>query len=212
MTDFHDVRFPLRLAIATSGGPARRTDIVQLNNGREQRNARWANARRRYDAGTSVRTLDDLHTLLAFFEARRGQLHGFRFRDPIDFKSCAPSIAIAATDQQIGIGDGVRTRFSLVKHYGDDAASISRSISKPVTSSVLVAIDGETVPVDRYAVDSSSGDVVFAPGFEPAAGTAVSAGFEFDVPVRFDMDRLEISLTAFQAGQIPSVPMVEIVP
>jgi uncharacterized protein (TIGR02217 family) len=212
MTDFHDVRFPLRLAIATSGGPARRTDIVQLNNGREQRNSRWANARRRYDAGTSVRTLDDLHTLLAFFESRRGQLHGFRFRDPIDFKSCAPSIAVAATDQQIGVGDGERARFSLVKHYGDAAASISRSISKPVQASVLAAIDEEPVPVDRYMVDAMTGDVVFSSGFEPVAGAAVSAGFEFDVPVHFDMDRLEINLTAFQAGQISSVPMVEIAP
>jgi hypothetical protein len=105
---FHEVRLPLRLSLGASGGPGRRTDIVALSNGGETRNARWADARRRYDVGTGLRGLDDLYRLIEFFEARRGQLYGFRFRDPVDHASAAHGQAVTAIDQQIGVGDGVK--------------------------------------------------------------------------------------------------------
>ncbi len=108
---FHEVRFPLRLALGASGGPQRRTDIVDLSNGRETRNRRWQDARRRYDAGSGLKSIDDLYAVVAFFEARAGQLYGFRFRDPVDFQSCAPGAVPAATDQVIGTGDGCARPF-----------------------------------------------------------------------------------------------------
>ena len=209
---FHEVQLPLRLSLGASGGPGRRTDIVALSNGGETRNARWADARRRYDAGTGLRGLDDLYQLTAFFEARRGQLYGFRFRDPVDHASAQPGQAITAIDRQIGTGDGVETVFELTKTYADAGGATVRRIEKPVEGSVVLAVDGQVLDPGDYAVDHATGVVTIAPGATPASGAVVTAGYEFDIPVRFDTDRIEISLAAFKAGSVPSVPLVEIKP
>lgn len=207
MSGFHEVRFPLRLALGVSGGPVRRTEIVNLSNGREQRNSRWRNARRSYDAGSGVKSVADLYEVLAFFEARGGQLYGFRFRDPVDFKSCGPLVAASATDQVIGAGDGVHTVFQLVKTYADAGGGFERMIAKPVAGSVVVAIDG-VVLAEGWSVDLATGVVTFAA--PPVAGAVVTAGYEFDVPVRFDINRIDVSLSGFDAGRIPTIPLTEI--
>ncbi|UXT56708.1 TIGR02217 family protein [Agrobacterium fabrum] len=212
MAAFHEVRFPLRLALGVSGGPVRRTDIVNLSNGRENRNQRWRNARRAYDAGSGIRSVTDLYEVLAFFEARRGELYGFRFRDPVDFKSCPPGETPAATDQRIGTGDGVATGFQLVKTYADAGGSFSRRIDKPVEGSVIVSVEGVKAAPTDLSVDHATGMVTFRAGRAPPAGAAIRAGFEFDVPVRFAIDRIDINVTAFEAGRIPSIPLMEILP
>lgn len=84
---FHEVRFPASLSFGSVGGPERRTDIVTLANGFEERNTPWAHSRRRYDAGLGMRSLDDIETLISFFEARQGQIYGFRWKDWSDFKT-----------------------------------------------------------------------------------------------------------------------------
>jgi uncharacterized protein (TIGR02217 family) len=208
---FHEVRFPLRVALGTSGGPVRRTDIVSLSNGRENRNRRWQDARRRYDAGSGVRSVEDLYAVLAFFEARAGQFYGFRFRDPVDHKSCAPSAAVGVGDQVIGTGNGVTATFQLVKRYADAGGETVRVIEKPMTGTVVVSVAGSAVPPADFTVDPGLGTVTFKPGKIPASGT-IRAGFEFDVPVRFDTDRIDIDLAQFNAGRIPSIPLVEIKP
>ena len=121
LASFHDVRFPIAISFGATGGPERRNEIVALTSGREKRNARFAHSRHRYDAGTGVRSLADLQDIVAFYEARLGSLHGFRFRDPFDMKSCAPGATPAATDQALGTGDGTTARFALVKRYGAGA-------------------------------------------------------------------------------------------
>ncbi|MCY0094447.1 DUF2460 domain-containing protein [Hoeflea ulvae] len=209
---FHEVRFPLRLSLGASGGPGRRTDIVALSNGGETRNARWADARRRYDAGTGLRGLDDLYQLTAFFEARRGQLYGFRFRDPVDHASAPPGQPVTAIDQQIGTGDGVQTVFELTKTYSDAGGATVRRIEKPGEGSVVLAVNGLALDPGDYAVDHATGLVTIAPGAVPVPGAIVTAGYEFDIPVRFDTDRIEVSLAAFKAGSVPTVPLVEIKP
>ena len=211
MSGFHDILFPLSIGFGSSGGPERRTDIVLLGSGHEERNARWADSRRRYDAGTGVHSLADLHTLIAFFEERRGRLYGFRWRDRGDFKSCAPNQTPAATDQAIGTGDGTKTAFQLTRAYGSAFDPYQRAIAKPVAGSVRVAVDGtdQTEGTD-FSVDAASGIVTFTPGAVPGNGTAITAGFAFDVPVRFDTDRLNINLASFEAGEVPNVPVVEI--
>jgi uncharacterized protein (TIGR02217 family) len=208
---FHEVRFPLRVALGTSGGPVRRTDIVSLSNGRENRNRRWQDARRRYDAGSGVRSVEDLYAVLAFFETRAGQFYGFRFRDPVDHKSCAPGAVASAGDQVIGTGDGSTAGFQLVKRYADAGGATVRVIEKPVMGTVIVSVAGGVVPGADYTVNHQTGLVTFAPGKIPASGT-IRAGFEFDVPVRFDTDRIDIDLAQFNAGRIPSIPLVEIKP
>ena len=211
MSAFHEVRFPLAIAFGSSGGPERRTEIVALASGHEERNTRWADSRRRYNAGTGVRSLRHLQELLEFFEERRGRLHGFRWRDRADWKSCAPDGEPSGGDQEIGEGDGERTAFPLVKTYGAGFAPYRRAIAKPVPGSVRVSVDGiAQAPGTDFVADAATGLVTFQPGRTPAAGAVVTAGFEFDVPVRFDTDRLEVNLAAFEAGEVMSAPVVEI--
>ena len=211
MLGFPEVRFPLAVGFGSSGGPERRTDVVLLASGHEERNSRWVDSRRRYNAGTGVRSLDDLHALLAFFEERRGRLYGFRWRDRADWKSCEPGETPDGSDQGIGIGDGVRATFQLSKTYGGSNAPYVRTIAKPVESTVRVAVDGDqqSVGVD-FTVDAATGMVTFLAGHVPADEAVVTAGFEFDVPVRFDADRIDVNLSSFEAGDVMNVPIVEI--
>ncbi|MBE9635713.1 DUF2460 domain-containing protein [Salipiger mangrovisoli] len=206
---FHETRFPADLSFGAMGGPERRTDVVELSSGHEERNTPWADSRRRFDAGLGLRSLDDIAQLLAFFEARRGQLHGFRWKDWSDFKSCPPSGTVAAIDQVIAHGDGARRVFQLTKTYRSGSASYARPITKPVAGTVLAAVqDVEMQEGVHFEIDCSTGLVTFAE--PPLAGVEVSAGFEFDVPVRFDTDRISVSVASFQAGQVPDVPVVEL--
>jgi uncharacterized protein (TIGR02217 family) len=213
MTAFHEVLFPLDIALRSSGGPQRRTDIVALGSGAEERNARWAHSRRKYDAGYGVKTFEALSEVIAFFEERRGQLYGFRWRDRLDHSSAAPGVAVAATDQAIGSGDGVTASFALSKSYGSVYAPYQRPIGKPVAGSVRVAVaDVEAAEGMAFTVDATNGVVTFLSGHIPASGAAITAGFLFDVPVRFDTDYLEVDMSAFAAGAIPKIPVVEIKP
>ena len=208
---FHEVRFPTGIAFGATGGPERRTEIVTLASGAEERNTRWADSRRRYNAGYGVRTLDDLHAVVAFFEERRGRLHGFRWLDRIDWKSCAPGAEPDPEDQGIGTGDGETARFQLAKTYGALHAPWRRTIRKPVAGTVRVAVDGvEKAAGSDWTVDPATGIVTFAGPAIPADGALVTAGFAFDVPVRFDTDSLDVNLTSFAAGEIPAIPLVEI--
>ncbi len=202
MNAFDDVDFPIaigREAEATTGFAAQ---IVATGSGHEQRALTWADARMRYDVGPGVRSEADVAALVAFFRARRGPVRAFRFRDPFDHLS-GPG---AATDQSVGTGDGVATRFALVKHYGDGEDPQVRRITRPVAGSVRVAIDG----------DAQAGGWSVVPGgwlaFDapPGAGATIRAGFAFDVPVRFAEEELAVSRATFMAGEIASVPLIEV--
>lgn len=205
---FHEVRLPARLAFGSTGGVERRTEIVTLGSGFERRSTPWVEGRRRYLIGANLRSLDDMAALTAFFEARRGRLCGFRFRDFADFKSCVPSAAVTAHDQSLGVGDGVRTDFPLRKLYGEGADVSERRIHKPVAGTVRVGLDGIELSPGAYDLDPTTGGVTFHS--PPAAGATVTAGFEFDVPVRFDADRIDVTLESFAAGRMAAVPLIEV--
>ena len=208
---FHETRFPTDISRGAQGGPERRTDVVVLGSGFEERNSRWANSRRAWNAGYGIKSLDDLHAVIAFFEERRGRLHGFRWRDPTDWKSCAPEGTPAALDQDIGTGDGTTAAFQLVKTYGSAFNPWTRAITKPVAGTVLVAVDGVTQTLGTaFTVDTATGLVAFQPGHGPSADAAITAGFEFDVPVRFDTDSIRVQASTFQAGEVPSIPVIEV--
>ncbi len=207
MPTFHDVRFPLDVSRRAEAVVSRRTEVVALASGHERRNSRWADARRRWQVGYGIKTLDDLHAVIAFFEARRGRLHAFRFRDFADYKSCAPQATPSATDQQIDTGDGATTTFRLIKRYGDAAAEHTRRITRPVPGTVLVAIDG-TPQTSGWTLNADTGEITFATA--PAAGAVITAGFEFDVPARFEADELRLDLSAFQAGIAPDIEIIEV--
>ena len=213
MPAFHEILFPLDVALGARGGPERRTEVVTVGSGREERNARWAHARRRWNAGYGVKSLEALSNVVAFFEERRGRLYGFRWRDQLDHSSAAPGLESSLEDQLLGLGDGERASFQLVKTYGAAHAPYQRPITKPVAGTIRVAVDGvEAGEGVDFDADPASGLVVFRAGFEPGAGAAITAGFLFDVPARFDTDFLEVDLAAFAAGEIPAIPVVEIRP
>jgi uncharacterized protein (TIGR02217 family) len=195
---FHQVRFPLDVALGARGGPERMTDIVTLSSGREERNQRWAQSRRRYNAGYGIKSRADMQIVLAFFEERRGRFHSFLWRDGLDNSSNGP--------QPLGTGNGSATQFQLVKRYGAAFDPYDRPITKPVAATVDVFADG--VATGGFAVDALTGIVTF--GVAPGVGVALTASFTFDVPVRFDIDRLDIELTGFDAADAPSIPLIEV--
>jgi uncharacterized protein (TIGR02217 family) len=205
---FDDIRFPTAISRGATGGPERRTEIVTTASGHEERNSRWADSRRRYNAGFGVKSLDDIHTAVQFFEERRGRLHAFRWRDHADWKSCPPQQAASPLDQSLGTGTGTQAAFQLIKTYGTGLRNYAREITKPVAGSLRVAVQG--VEVTDFTVNTLTGVVTFGPGHVPALSALVTAGFEFDVPVRFDTDQLKINLVNFAAGDIPDIPIIEV--
>lgn len=203
---FDDVDFPIALGREARVEPGFSTAVVTTAAGFEQRNADWADARMRYDAGPGVRSEEDIGTLLAFFRARRGAARAFRFRDPFDDSSNGMTGTPGAGDQPLGVGDGVATRFQLVKRYGEGEEALERRITRPVAGSVVVARDGVAVAAG-WSLDGSGGVVFDA---APEEGVEVTAGFRFDVPVRFAEDRLAINRATFLAGEAASVPLIEV--
>lgn len=207
---FHEILFPTGISLGARGGPERLTEVVLTGSGREERNQRWRRSRRKWNAGYGVRRLADIDQVVAFFEERRGRLYGFRWRDPLDHRSCGPGVAPGPRDQVIGTGDGARTQFQLVKTYGQTFAPYARQIVKPAAGSVRIAVAGVERNAADFAVNTATGVVTFAAGRAPAAGQAVTAGFLFDTPARFDVDYLEVDLASFQAGEIPTIPIIEV--
>lgn len=196
---FHDVRLPDDVERGASGGPEFSTTITELASGFEQRNADWAKARLSFDIGYGIQDKAGFQEVIKFFYARRGRLFGFRFKDWSDYE---------ATGEQIGTGDGVITEFQLQKTYSDMGGSYIRFINKPVTGTVVLYVDDVVVDEADYTVDYSTGVVTFD---APVINTgAVTADFEFDVPVRFDVDKADLELTWSNAGSVPNIPVVEL--
>jgi uncharacterized protein (TIGR02217 family) len=200
---FDDVTFPIEIGAEASVSPSFSTNVVTSASGNEYRNSNWQQARLRFDAGPGIRGDAEVETLLGFFRARRGAAVGFRFRDPYDFSSNGMSGAPSAADQPIGTGDGATVRFRLKKTY---EGGEERRITRAVAGSVRVAVDS----VERASgwTLEPLGEIVFAA--PPADGASITAGFLFDVPVRFAEDRLDVNRATFLAGEAPSVPLVEI--
>jgi uncharacterized protein (TIGR02217 family) len=209
---FSETRLPARLAFGSTGGVERRTDVVQLASGFEQRSTPWADGRRRYLIGGGVRAIEEAQALVAFFEAQRGRLYGFRFQDFADFSStplgAAPGAGVTALDQPIATGDGATRVFQLAKAYGAGAAAYVRPIKKPVAETAQIAVAGVALATSAFAIDTTTGLVTLSSA--PAAGQAITAGFQFDVPVRFDADRIDMTLESFEAARLVAIPLIEI--
>lgn len=210
ISEFHDVIFPLRVAFGSTMARERKVEVVALASGREQRNARLMHSRRTYDAGSGVRSIQDLRVVMDFFEARRGPLTSFRFRDALDNSSRHDALSPTPLDEVIGTGDGVKVRFPLVKRYGSGVEAYARPIKRPIAATARVAVAGVEALATNFSVDASTGEVVFTPSKSPANGASVTAGFLFHVEVRFASDRISANLTAFDAGEVPSIPLIEV--
>jgi len=203
---FDDVRFPLAIGQGASVSPGFSTNIVTTISGHERRNSDWADARLEFDVGPGIRSEAELRDLIAFFRARRGAAKAFRFRDPYDHSSNKMVGEPVPTDQLLGTGDGQRTEFQLVKSYGDIAGEPQkRRITRPDPDMLQIAVDGQLAVGWSLGV---AGTVVF--DNPPAVGSAITAGFLFDVPVRFASDQLTVNHATFLAGDIPEVLLVEV--
>ena len=201
MIPFDDVAYPLTLGGDAAASPEFSTSVAVTASGHEYRNALWSDARMRYDVGPGIRSEAELGTLIAFFRARYGPARGFRLRDPFDFSSAAMTGTPSASDQRIGTGDGMASRFRLVKNYGEQ----HRRITRPQPGSIRIAVGGVETAAWRY---EAGGWIVFDSA--PPAGAPITAGYLFDVPVRFAEDRLDVSAVSFAAGEAPSVALIEI--
>ncbi|RXR30346.1 DUF2460 domain-containing protein [Sphingobium fluviale] len=206
MQAFDDVIFPLSIGKEASVTPAFSTQTVESISGHERRSSDWADARLRFDAGPGVRSEADLVTLIEFFRARRGAARGFRFTDPFDNQSAPVGQVVSPVDQRLGTGDGVTSQFRLAKYYGSGADAQQRLISRPVAGTIRVAANG----VELTSGWQHLGGGVISFSTAPANGVILTAGFRFDVPVRFAEDALEVNRATFAAGEAPSVPLVEI--
>ena len=205
MQPFDDVIFPIALGRSATVTPEFSTAVTITASGYERRNSLWSDARLKFDVGPGVRSEAELGELIAFFRARRGQARGFRLRDPADFSSNAMIGLPGPHDQVVGVGDGQRARFALAKLYGAGAEGQRRRITRPRTDSVRLSVN--SVETTAFAVEPL-GEIVLSSA--PAAGAIVSAGFLFDVPVRFAQDSLDVSGAVFAAGEAPSVPLIEL--
>ncbi len=208
MLPFTETLFPARLAFGSTGGVERRTTVVQLASGFERRASPWADGRRRYLVGQAIRSLAEASELLAFFEARRGRLQGFRFTDFADCASAPPGAAVTPLDQPLGVGDGSASTFALQKRYGEGDDAYLRPIAKPQAGTARVAVAGVELAPAAFLADATTGLVTLVAA--PPAGALVTAGFRFDTPVRFDADRLDVTLEGFDAGRVTAMPLVEV--
>lgn len=201
---FDDVLYPLPLGRSAAVSPEFSTSIAVTSSGHERRNSLWSDARIHFDVGPGIRSEDELSELIGFFRARRGPARGFRIADPFDFSSNAMTKQPTARDQLIGTGDGNTADFPLIKFYGDEYPQ-KRFITRPRADSVRVSVNGKLVSDWEL---KEGGTIRF--NTAPANGTRIRAGFLFDVPVRFAEDRIDVSGVNFEAGEAPSIPLVEI--
>lgn len=196
---FVEVAFPSDIAYGSSGGPEYSTDIVITHGGYEQRNINWAQARAKYNVAHGVKTQAQLDALIAFFRARKGRADGFRFKDWSDYK---------ATAQAIGTGNGSNKIFQLVKTYVSGAVTETRTVTKPVTDTLAVYVNSVLQAGSAYSMDSTNGKITFVTA--PVNAAVITADFEFDVPVRFDTDRLSATLDSYGVNSWSDIPLVEI--
>jgi len=196
---FIEARFPTDIAFGSSGGPEYSTDIVVVQSGFEQRNANWSQARARYNVAHGVKTQAQLDALIAFFRARKGRADGFRFKDWADYK---------VTGQNIGTGNGTVTVFQLKKEYVSGSVTETRTITKPVSGTIAIYKNAVLQNGSTYTADTTNGQITF--NTAPANGMAITADFEFDVPVRFDTDRLSSQLDTYGSHSWNDISLVEI--
>lgn len=194
---FVEVQFPTDISYGSSGGPEYATDIVASVSGHEQRNINWEQARARYNVAHGVKTKAQLDSLVAFFRARKGRAYGFRFKDWTDYQA----------SDTIGTGDGVKTQFQLIKKYTSGATTETRIITKPVAGTVQV-YKNAVLQSSGFSINTTAGIVTFTTA--PTAGQIIAASYQFDVPVRFDTDRLSASLDAYGIHSWLDIALVEV--
>jgi uncharacterized protein (TIGR02217 family) len=202
---FDDVRFPDRIALDAEGGPTFATIVTTSTGGHEQRQANWAEARRRYNVATGLKQRADVEALLAFYIARRGQLRGFRFKDWSDY---------LLPRQPIGTTDGTTGAFPIIKAYSSGGQTVQRRITRPVAGTLRCWVGGTDRSLGpsgaQFQVNLTTGVITLGAALRGPAGQSVEASCEFDVPARFETDALSLTLRTHDIGEWSSIPVVEL--
>lgn len=213
---FQEIQFPTEISYGSRGGPGYNTAIVTTDSGFEYRTPKWSKAKRSYQVGYAIKSIEQLATIAEFYTALLGPAIGFRFKDWSDYSTATVTTRFAVpedvsgVDEVIGTGNGSQTLFQLVKRYGVGSLTRSRTIEKPVEGSVKVALNS-VEQLSGWTVDTTTGVVTFT--VAPSNGVIVTAGFEFDVPVRFGEgvdDALSASIDGFDMGSVSDIPLMEI--
>lgn len=196
---FHEILFPEDISYGSAGGPGFNTTVIELSSGHEQRNINWSEAKAKYEASHGVKTRDQMEELIDFFWARRGRAYGFRYKDWADYQ---------LADEPIGTGDGATTFFQVIKTYEPAGYPFQRIIRKLNPDVPLVVMVNGVVTA--ATVDNNAGTVTFA--VAPVVGAVITVTGEFHVPVRFDIDDMNVTQDQFEVMSWPSIPLVEIKP
>jgi uncharacterized protein (TIGR02217 family) len=207
---FHDTQLPVQVEKGASGGPMFKTTVLALANGHERRNIDWAATRASYDVSYGIQEKEDFDDIIAFFYARQGRAHSFRFKDWTDFE---------LTAQQIGATDAATATFQIYKDYTSGATTFARTLYKPLGSGWVVTVNAvsQTVLYDNptpgttdVAINTLTGVLTLGATHVATSGHAIVVTGEYDVAVRFNTDALSLSAETWNAAAIPALPLVEV--
>lgn len=205
MSFFESPRFPESISYGSAGGPGYNTTVIRIKSGDEVRNINWTYAQHRYDVAYGIKTAADLEILIAYFHNTQGRGHGYRYKDWLDYKSCVLADT-PANDVQIGIGDNSETAFQLIKIYISGSQTQNRNITKPISGTVKIYLD-DVFQGSGWSLDTTTGIVTFSAA--PGSGVVIKAGYEFDVPCRFDTDQISAVFEDYKTLST-QVPVMEI--
>lgn len=200
---FHDVRLPINIEKGVKGGPGFNTTILELSSGFEKRNINWQRTRGRWDISYGIDSKEDNEAVLAFFYARQGRAHSFRFKDWTDFE-----IGVDATDtpQVIATANGVLVDFQITRRYVSGAFTFAREVTRLVAGTTRVFVDAAE-QMSGVTVDDDTGVITF--DVAPLDLEVISVICEFDVPVRFDSDQLDLTGIRDTVYDIPGLDILE---
>lgn len=203
---FHDIRFPDSIAQGAQITPAFSTAVVMSSGGTEQRIGNWSLARRSFNVGTGLRRRVDMDTLLAFWIARAGRLHSFRFRDWSDY---------AMARGTIGTTNGTLATWQIIKTYSSGPTSVTRPITKPVSGTVRCWVNAVERTIGagatQFQVNLATGVITLGATLAATSGQAIEAQCDFDVHARFDTDEMALTQRSFDIGEFPDVPVLEVI-
>ena len=194
---FHDVLFPPGISYGSHGGPGFLTSVLVFGGGQEARNKNWEKSRAKYNCASGLRSQADLNQVRDFFYCRRGKAYSFPYKDWRDY---------AVAGQAVGTGNGILKTFDLKKTYSDGTYTYDRLNILPVVATVKIYFDGVEQETG-WSVDRETAIVTFTEA--PGEGVAITAGFEFHVPCRFDTDELPQTIEPAGHGTTLAIPLVE---
>lgn len=202
--EFDEVRFPTDVSYGSSGGPIFKTQVFEGYSGTEKRNIDWASPMMQFDVAYGIKTDAQMSAVIEFFNAREGKLRGFRYKNWANYQ---------ISNGIIAVGNGLDSRLPLIRTYGFPATQTYKRLYKIVQGSVTgVSIGAESLTEgEDFVIDYNSGEIIFETTRIPGEGIPVKAvNLEFDEPVRFDTDDLQITIEAFNNNSIGQLPLVGI--